>query len=353
MFSNPPSEIQHPPLRAAFTLVELLVVITIIGILIALLLPAVQAAREAARRTQCCNNFRQVGVALHNYHQSSNCFPPGTTRASMANYQGFAWGTRILPYLEKSSVFDRINWRDNGWVGTSPSNAAVVGLVTVPAYNCPSSPCPHLREGGNPPTIPCTVQIGDMVGIAGAIGYQTLGGEAISDTRCDTLSSMTYAYNQHAWNGVLFPNVAVTMADIRDGSSNVMMVGETSDWGHTTAAGFNDPFDCRGMIPHGWLIGAYRLANQSPETGWWDPRVFNTTTINTHPLNSKICDPGFVGNDPSAMNYDNNAPIQSAHPGGAHVLFCDGSAHFISEIINFNLFKLLAVRDSGQMKPWE
>lgn len=81
--------------------------------------------------------------------------------------------------------------------------------------------------------------------------------------------------------------------------------------------------------------------------------MFNTTTINTHPLNSKICDPGFVGNDPSAMNYDNNAPIQSAHPGGAHVLFCDGSAHFISEIINFNLFKLLAVRDSGQMKPWE
>ena len=132
------------------------------------------------------------------------------------------------------------------------------------------------------------------------------------------------------------------------------MVGETSDWGQQ--AGYpGQKFDCRGMYPHGWLIGADRMPDQVsyPPGDGPDYRVFNTTTINTHSLNTKICDEGQANNDPDGTNYDNNLPIQSAHLVGAHVLFCDGSVHFLAETIDFNLLKLLAVRDSGQAKPWD
>ena len=331
-----------------FTLVELLVVITIIGLLVGMLLPAVQAARKAGRRAQCMNNFKQVGLALQGYMVSFGYFPPGTTSAPMPNYEGFGWGSQILPYLEQKPLFDQIKFNDNGYVGSSPSNSRVVGNMVVPVYNCPSSPCPHMvSDYGN-----VRVQIGDMVGIAGAIGYTDASGNVVSDVRMDPLNIGTP--NRHAWNGVLFPYSNIAMSDIRDGSSNVMIVAETSDWGQQ--AGYpGQNFDCRGMYPHGWLEGADRLADQVsyPPGDGADYRVFNTTTINTHPLYSKICDEGQANNLPTGTNYDNNLPIQSAHLGGAFVLLCDGSVHFFAQSMNFNLFKQLAVRDSGLVKAWQ
>ena len=163
--------------RRAFTLVELLVVIAIIGILIGLLLPAIQAAREAGRRTQCESNFKQVGIALLSYESDLGNFPPGTTNAFVPNFEGFGWASRILPYLEEKGTYGRINWHDNGYVGSSPSNAKVVGKITVPAFNCPSSVCSHMvSDYGNTP-----LQIGDMVGIAGAINYTDAQGNLIAD----------------------------------------------------------------------------------------------------------------------------------------------------------------------------
>jgi prepilin-type N-terminal cleavage/methylation domain-containing protein/prepilin-type processing-associated H-X9-DG protein len=332
---------------AGFTLVELLVVITIIGILIALLLPAVQAAREAARRVQCCSNFKQIGLALQNYHSVHNCFPQGTTHSLVPNNEGFSWATRLLPYLEKQSVFDQIHWESNGYVGTSASNAAVVDNVVVPAYDCPSTPCKQIStyvnadyttHKDNP------LQIGCMVGIAGAIP------DAAGQNRCDP---GTIAANRHAWNGILFAHSNVRIGDITDGTSNVICVGETSDMGQESSTP-GKPYDCRGMFPHGWLIGADRTAPQTAPGNSGDPRVFTTTVINTRSLNSKTCETGAAsGANSEGTNYDNNLPIQSAHPGGAHLLFCDGSVHFLSENILASMFKLLAIRDSGEVKQWQ
>ncbi|MGI9427477.1 MAG: DUF1559 domain-containing protein, partial [Bythopirellula sp.] len=137
-------------MRRAFTLVELLVVIAIIGVLVALLLPAVQAAREAARRSTCKNQFKQVGLALQNYHSARGAFPPGTEFHVSGNrndcrfapknpstYRGFGWGTFILPYLEQQAIYDAFDFTDpNAPIYSDDSWAAVANLV--PVYICPS-----------------------------------------------------------------------------------------------------------------------------------------------------------------------------------------------------------------------
>lgn len=325
--------------RSGFTLIELLIVIAIIGILIAMLLPAVNGVREAARKTQCANNFKQVGLALQSYHEAKGSFPPGTTHHTSPNLEGFSWCVWILPFMEQQNVFDRIDFSDDGWVGSSPPNAIAVANVNIDTFNCPSSPATRMLKYDPAATTYEPYQIGDMVGIAGAI--------IPGDDRADPVSYLPA--NRHAWNGVLFGGGTVKFSHIRDGATNVMMVGETSDWGRNPGLP-GQVYDCRGQFPAGWMMGADR---QKPDTAAPDRRVFNTTIINTHPLGSKVCDGGQNPDFSVGHNYDNNTPIQAAHPGGAHVLFCDGSVHFLPESIDFDLLKLLAVRDSGEVKNWK
>ena len=322
--------------RRGFTLIELLVVIAIIGILIALLLPAVQAAREAARVAHCANNFKQVGLAMHNYHDAFDCFPQGTTHHWSTNYEGFGWGLRLLPFMEQKPPFERIDFTDDGFCGSAPVNGRGVDGVVIPVYRCPSSPCPPLVSNWNGAM---RMHAGTLVAIAGAI--PDFSGKNRTDP-----SSWPPEY-QHAWNGVLFAHSNVRMGDISNGTSNVVCVGETSDWGSHPSNPGRD-YDCRGMFPHGFIIGADRPAPHRPAP---DRRVFTTTVINTRPLGSKICVGAQYANASSGgTNYDNNIPIQSAHLGGAHLLFTDGSVQFLSESIKFDLFKLLAIRDSGVVK---
>ena len=128
--------------RRAFTLVELLVVITIIGILIALLLPAVQAAREAARKMHCANNFKQVGLALHGYHSAKDCLPPGMFDPRLkANAPGYwGWSTYILPFLEQQAVYDMFSFnRPNDYYQGGANNSNnTAQMILVTAYICPS-----------------------------------------------------------------------------------------------------------------------------------------------------------------------------------------------------------------------
>ncbi|MFW5692607.1 MAG: DUF1559 domain-containing protein [Thermoguttaceae bacterium] len=323
-----------------FTLVELLVVIAIIGILIALLLPAVQAAREAARRLQCANNFKQVGLALHNYHSAFNTFPLGANNfpdTSVGGKYGFSWAARVWPYLEQGSVYERLEEDLSGWAYLG--NQVYLDHITFSMMWCPSSPCTMLLNGRNVTgDTGAEIFIGTVVGIAGAIP------DAPGRNRHDP--SGHPPEDRHAWNGVLAAHTATRIEDIRDGSSNVIMVGETSDWGeHPSNPGRQ--YDIRGQYPHGPLMGCSRPRND-PNSMPGDPRVFNTTVIHSYPLNTKLSAGGAYSNSSMrGQNYDNNLPIQSAHPGGAHVLAADGSVHFLSESIEFDLYRNLAIRDSG------
>ena len=331
--------------RHGFTLVELLVVIAIIGVLIALLLPAVQSAREAARKSACANNFRQVGLAVQNFESANRALPAGTTSHESLNNEGYSWVVRLLRYLEGGNIYDQIDFNDDGYVGTtSEANQVLMEGTVVQSFTCPSSPLPLFTTAWNDGY---RVHVGSMVGIAGAIppNYESIPSE---QRRFDALSLFAAGASiGHAWNGVFFAHQGITTRQISDGLSHVMCVGETSDVGFYE--GRPDlPYDCRGMFPHGWWIGADRDRFE----GWTgDRRIFNTTYINSRPLGTKFCAGGSNGNrDSEGTNFDNNVPIQSAHPGGAHVLLCDGSVHFLTESIEFELFKWLAIRDSGELK---
>ena len=330
--------------RIGMTLVELLAVIAIIGLLIALLLPAVQSAREAGRRTQCMNNFRQVGIALQSHCAALGMFPSGArptpaTQASPPTWSwGLAWPYRLMPYIDQISLFSKLDPDASAW---NSGNAATASLVEIATFTCPSSPCPRFAGLADAWNVNGPVHIGSMVGIAGAV--------SATDSKARYDSTVNVA-NAHAWNGVLHACSQVTPAHVRDGLSNVICVAETSDWGYNPSYP-GERFDCRGMFPHGWLMGTRRMAAKTPDH---DPRVFNTTTISSRPLGTKICSYGAYGNAGyPGTNFDNSVPIQSAHPGGAMLLFCDGAVQFVADTLALDTLKALAIRDSGQIKSWQ
>src|SRR4051794_14067209 len=171
----PMSLSQRRPQRPGFTLIELLVVISIIAVLIALLLPAVQAAREAARRSHCVNNLKQIGIALHNYHDVMGVFPPGYVSAQSPGSNpltggndtgaGWAWGSMILPQIEQDSLFHAINFS----LSVSPAANNTVSLMRINAYLCPSDGTPNsvpVRDATNLKTVD-TVATGNYVGVFG------------------------------------------------------------------------------------------------------------------------------------------------------------------------------------------
>ncbi len=322
--------------RNGFTLVELLVVIAIIGILIALLLPAVQAAREAARRMQCSNNEKQQGLALHNYLSTHGTFPAGgqATGDRSGGWRtgfGISWCTCILPFSEQTQTYGSTETGQTYDLDYGMINMHPMDNFAPPMFVCPSS------------TLPVFVHLGQSKVHVLESSYAGIAGADGQDERRRWNSG-----NVHAWNGVLYGSGWVKPADISDGMSNVMMVGEQSRWGEGARG---RQVDCRSGGPHGAWLGTYRNYPEEPLTNPWDQRVFNTTTIGRR-INDCTCD--YVTdytNTPYwgdlVNNTDNRAPICSAHPGGANILFADGSTHFISEDIDFKLFQLMAIRDSG------
>lgn len=323
-----------------FTLVELLVVIAIIGMLVALLLPAVQSARDAARRMQCANNAKQIGISLFNYESTHQVFPPGAgtvlvpSRSWQTGY-GICWRTVILPYIEELSTYSQLDLTavSAGDMDYGLRNVPFFADFAPSLFVCPSSSLPRFSLLGQ---TQINVLLADYAGIAGADGNDP-------EMRFNGV-------NVTAFNGVLYAHSKIKVGDITDGTSKTMMVAEQSAWA------INDnghPVDCRSGGPHGAWIGTFRVGEES--TG--DPlsdRVFNTTTIG-RPLGTRTCD--YIADYRSSpfwgdlvTNLDNRTPVASEHPGGAQVLMCDGSVTFLSESIEFRLFQVLAIRDSGQPK---
>jgi prepilin-type N-terminal cleavage/methylation domain-containing protein len=204
--------------RSAFTLVELLVVITIIGILIALLLPAVQAARESARQMRCTNNQKQLGLALHNYHAAFGVFPPGA-------YAGWgeSWGAAILPYLEQIALYDTISWGKGDYTSSDPPSLALQKLASarVNLFRCPSQPGPE----------------SEFLWIDNRYRSNYLG-NAGSDVTIDNISHDPSVIDMTRSNGVLLVSLCnascsepiiwrtIGAHEITDGMSNTFLLGE-------------------------------------------------------------------------------------------------------------------------------
>jgi prepilin-type N-terminal cleavage/methylation domain-containing protein/prepilin-type processing-associated H-X9-DG protein len=362
--------------RKAFTLIELLVVIAIIAILIALLVPAVQKVREASNRAKCLSNLQQIGLALHNYHDSHRLLPPGAPSdippwtPTVNGGWGTSWMVRIFPFIELDSIW--LQWSytygtppTSGYSGKyNTNNRGLVHNRLIPNYRCPSTNVPNnfcLNGAGGGKAM-----MADYAGIAGAVN-----GLGIQEVRTwpnpanlpPTSTNSTFAGIVSA-GGVLFSQSRISFNKIVDGLSNQMMVAETSDW-ITFADGRK--FDLRPGGDLGFTAGTY--TTQQPPNGTSnvtaDFQTYNCTTVryrinqvtgfnsaNVTPVGSFTAGTGF--GDPRegvfitvGSGNGSNFPICSPHAGGANVLFGDGSVRFLNENLALAILGRLATRDDG------
>jgi prepilin-type N-terminal cleavage/methylation domain-containing protein/prepilin-type processing-associated H-X9-DG protein len=341
---------RHRNARPAFTLVELLVVITIIGILIALLLPAVQAAREAARRAQCTNHLKQIGVALHNYLSANNCFPPagldygwggGTEPPGklVKNTHGFML---LLPFLERNDLYQQVNFKycfsncicawntpadgqcstaplagDSGTGGSGSSGLgnAVVVASRVDAFLCPSDPGPETTQNAYFYSSKVSTNL-----VPYATSY---------DFSATTYASFNYPPASPPTH-IFGENQSLSAADVTDGLSNTAAASEVThaQWnsGSEKMWGMRMYYDYSADL-------ALNLSNGSTDPNpygginqWAAPPSWSGWCGQCHGVPGQRADENLVG---------------SYHPGGANSLFADGSVHFLNQATDFSI--LIAV----------
>ncbi|WP_254511108.1 DUF1559 domain-containing protein [Anatilimnocola floriformis] len=351
-------------LGKGFTLVELLVVIAIIGVLVALLLPAVQAAREAARRMQCGNNVKQLCLGLQNYHDTFLYLPYGArvrTSGGSTNW-GSSWLTATLSFCEQRPMFDKMVASDIAGAandyGTSTSPVLTqANNAKIKYMLCPSSPLPEMETLGT-----SSILIPSYAGIAG--GCSDLGGSpvvaanVVTEARVNTTSAPTSSATTTGFggNGMLQLNDAVTFAACTDGTANTIIVGECSDWfydwtGTTTSPTRQNPSLGKGL---GWMGGATitNLAT-SGGTSFAASSVGNLQTV-AHPVgvnnrntNATAYAWGTMGVGPRGPNN----PLLAAHPAGAMVGFLDGHVLLLTKQTATYILKRLAIRDDGGVIP--
>jgi prepilin-type N-terminal cleavage/methylation domain-containing protein len=354
--------------RSAFTLIELLVVIAIIGILMALLLPAIQKVREAANKMLCGSNLRQIGIALHNYHNDYNKFPPGNVSAVPMSAQGCfsgtsasspnpgpPWSALILPYIEQTALANNLNLN-----GTFPSSYSDAGLAPPPTnlnpaaynpitnsplysrvslYQCPSTPAGMLpwvsvATVGNPlPGVERTTMNyfacmgGGLDEPATANRRASAGGQ---NCTCGTVGAPfpNARFLIHWTNGYMHVNSKKRISDATDGTSNSILVGETiyqnmqvnRGWasGHRTRHGSNNG--------PGNITGTYRAINSGKAL--YEAFSDKRTDQNIH-------------------NHLMNTCFGSLHAGGAQFCFGDGSIRFLNENMNLAIYRTLGSINDG------
>ena len=284
--------IKHP--RRAFTLVELLVVIAIIGVLVALLLPAVQAAREAARRMSCSNNMKQIGLAMHSYHDSQGAFPPGwiedgPSRATAPNL--FGWGTFILPYIEEQELYNQFDF--DIALNQSPNINFIGQVITI--YRCPTDSAPEMVG---------TDAFGTYFPAIPAHARSSYVASGVNFALCD------YSANEHLNTGAFFRNSGTRIRKIDDGTAHTLLIGErTGEDPDVNVGNFGEAYwsGVRGQIMNGLsCYSAQVIAGTQFRIG--------STYIYTPALNNKESTNGF----------------SSVHPTGVDIALCDGSARFIA-----------------------
>jgi len=314
--------------KRGFTLIELLVVIAIIAILIALLLPAVQQAREAARRTQCKNNLKQLGIALHNYHDTFNCFPPAHIRTQSAvpangtltGWRGFSAHAMLLPYIEQAPLYASIDFNTYFDAHAQNNNARRTKLA---AFLCPSdSPFPGSIDRGNN-NYPASM--GPNLGQYVAAGVR---------------------------NGLINFDVTTRMGDVRDGTSNTIafgehLVGDNNNGGYRPGdvvrgiafSGNNNKPTQAQLDAYGVACDAGKASHHSHGGREWAIGMPAQTLFNTAaPPNWKYptCQPcpGCGWMDSQGM-----FPARSRHTGGVQVCLADGAVRFVSDNVDLTTWQ--------------
>jgi prepilin-type N-terminal cleavage/methylation domain-containing protein/prepilin-type processing-associated H-X9-DG protein len=350
--------------RGGFTLVELLVVIAIIGVLVGLLLPAVQSAREAARRMSCTNNLKQLALACHNFHDVNGAFPYGMLRADGTGWGHPEWGTsgqsrrfalmhQLMPYCEQSAFFnawDQLVYNNNtisntlfGGDGVTPfptNGTAAVGQLVSPILRCPSNPGTGYNESHNAAADGVYAR-GDYYGCAGQRGYPGFNNTRPSlwnpfgpGSEHPRPPGTATSARQGRANGVFSRCVRFGMRDIIDGTSNTIMLGERA---------FYDPmFDRCGPL------NSPPTSTKILNWGWvWFGAEGNAFLGTGVPINYRIrsCE-DFA--DP--LRYDDRInAFGSLHPGGCNVALADGSVRFLAETISPITFNAMGSRAGGEV----
>jgi prepilin-type N-terminal cleavage/methylation domain-containing protein/prepilin-type processing-associated H-X9-DG protein len=331
---------------AAFTLVELLVVITIIGILMSLLLPAVQSAREAARRMQCGNNLKQLGLGFHNFAAANNGFPPRrwnqTLAANGVNNGYTGWGTFLLPFIEQQNLYNAYKW---GYDFYDPANKAVVETV-LSVFICPSSarsPGEYIVCSGKATTGSINSDKSTTFSVNCLIDYLTPNGFTAPTTGWGTSVAPFTSANTNLHEALLDSGPSFTgmpssnraprkLSDIKDGLSNTLLINETAGWPGQ-------------WVGHQRISPDRSLGNRGSWAGW---QSYLYLTYSRDGTMSSSANPtaGDVVN--CAVNCNNYNQIYSFHPGGAFVLFCDGSVRFVGESLSPLAFSQIVYIDDKQ-----
>ena len=333
--------------RRGFTLIELLVVIAIIAVLIALLLPAVQQAREAARRSQCKNNLKQVGLAIANYTDSTKgLYPPGNVASNVGGW-GPSWWIFILPYSDQAQVFKKLTFAGAhpGWSccgsTSGDDNGRVLSTASFPFTVCPSSPLISRRDSGGYIT-----PHAQYFGIMGATDGNGFTNPASRKANCCGCCGGQQGTGLITAGGMFGPLESRTIANMVDGTSNIAVVGEASNFIWNAASpGVPGQKVVDAVGVHGILMGSPNLTRIEAAPGGMFERQFNLLTIRYAP-NAKAIDndaawPG-IGD-----NFGINLPLNSAHTGGVHVLMGDGTVRLLNNTIDMLTYRRLMTRDDG------
>jgi prepilin-type N-terminal cleavage/methylation domain-containing protein/prepilin-type processing-associated H-X9-DG protein len=319
------------PRRASrgFTLVELLVVIAIIGILVALLLPAVQSAREAARRMQCSNNLKQLGLALHNYHLAFSRFPLGASHPNDQNWGSIhndhhgSFLVGLLPYFEQQALYDACDFKTDTAYNSVTADGRKVHEIWINVLVCPSDEKKYWD--GNPlyHNQPSSTkgQRWAASNYAVSMGNQAFGACPFGGNQFGTGSS----FHGHDLTGSLISGVfshiawGAAIEEIRDGTSNTIAIGEIRP-------------KCSYHARDGWM------------------HINSLWFATTCPINYKNCpdEPGYNASCAAPNAWSCDMGFKSQHSGGAQFALCDGSVHFLSENIDYNTYQRLGDRRDGQ-----